>query len=255
MMKKADYSRIASYYDKGRTLSEQNIDLWLEIIARLSGGTRGSRVLDLGCGTGRFAIPMAVKLGYRVTGADSSEEMLDKAREKDGSGLVMWDQQDAQDLSYPEKSFDIVFMSHVLHHCASPASVISECWRVLAPGGVLLNRHSVIEEINEDPESTFFPEALAVNETRISSLEEILGLFIETGFVDIASEKILQHSSKDGYELYERMSNKNVSTLSMIPREAFERGLKRLHGYVQEHPDDPWLQYDTMRMTAGFKTK
>ena len=35
-MKKADYRSIASYYDKGRLLSEQNLDLWLGLVSNLS---------------------------------------------------------------------------------------------------------------------------------------------------------------------------------------------------------------------------
>jgi len=42
------------------------------------------RFLDLGCGTGRFSIPVAERLGYLVTGADNSEEMLARAKSKEG---------------------------------------------------------------------------------------------------------------------------------------------------------------------------
>ncbi|MBN1811099.1 MAG: class I SAM-dependent methyltransferase [Anaerolineae bacterium] len=66
-MKKADYAKIAPSYDKGASLSQQNIDLWLGLIAKHSGATVGARVLDLGCGTGRFALPMARQLGFCVT--------------------------------------------------------------------------------------------------------------------------------------------------------------------------------------------
>ncbi len=254
-MKKADYSKIAPLYDKGRSLSEQNIDLWLDIVVKYSGAAPGARLLDLGCGTGRFAIPMAKKLGCRVTGADSSKGMLERAREKDTGRKITWDIADAQSLTYKDESFDVVFISHLLHHCDEPSRVIHECWRVLSPGGVLLNRHSVIEEIRGDPESTFFPEARAVNESRIFSLNDTIALLEEAGFVNIISELIVQRTSDNGLALYERMSHKNVSGLTMIPQEAFERDLKRLHDFVQEHPDDPWLMYDKMRMTAGYKTK
>ena len=138
-MKKADYDKIASFYDKGRSLSDRNIDLWLGLIAKYSSAAEGARALDLGCGTGRFAIPMAERLGYRVTGADASEEMLAKGKEKDVAGLVKWDIQDAQRLTYPDNSFDLVFMSHLLHHVDSPSAVINECRRVLnAPGALRL---------------------------------------------------------------------------------------------------------------------
>ena len=154
-MKKADYSSIASYYDRGRSISEQNIDLWLRLVALFSGMPEGARVLDLGCGTGRFSIPMVTRLRFRVTGADSSREMLVKAREKDTAGLVQWDKMDAQHPTYPDDSFDGVFMSHLLHHVDDPRQVLSECWRVLASPGVVLIRYGAIEQIRDDVEHTF----------------------------------------------------------------------------------------------------
>jgi SAM-dependent methyltransferase len=171
----------------------------------------------------------------------------------DTGRIVKWELEDAQNLSYPDESYDIVFMSHVLHHCANPRQVISECQRVLSPGGVLLIRHSTIEEIRNDPENTFFPEARAINEARIFSLAATTALLREAGFENIVSEKIVQRTCESGYALYEKISNKNVSALIMIPQEDFERGLKRLHEYVQKHHDDPWLMHDIMRMTAGYK--
>jgi ubiquinone/menaquinone biosynthesis C-methylase UbiE len=254
-VKKADYSKIASFFDQGRTLSEYNMDLWLNIIARLSGGTRGSRVLDLGCGTGRFSIPMAVKLGYRVTGADYYEEMLDKAREKDSGGLVMWDKQDAQDLSYPDKSFDIVFMSFLLHHCDDQYKVICECLRVLDDPGVILIRHAGFEQIKNDVEHIFFPETLAVDKARIHSVKKVERFLKDAGFSRIISEEIIQRTFTDGAARLKAISVKNTSSLTIIPQDAFKRGLRKLESYIDQHPDDPWLQYDAMRMTAGFRTK
>ena len=87
---KADYSKIASYYDRGRSLSEQNTRMWLDLIVRLSGASPSARILDLGCGTGRFSLPMAQWLEYEVTGADSSTEMLAVAKEKDADSEVSW---------------------------------------------------------------------------------------------------------------------------------------------------------------------
>ena len=56
-MTKADYSKIASFYDKGRSLSKQDTAMWLNLIAKLSGASKGARALDLGCGTGRCSPP------------------------------------------------------------------------------------------------------------------------------------------------------------------------------------------------------
>ena len=152
-MLKADYSKIASFYDKGRTLSEQNMNMWIGHISSLSGLKHGDSILDLGCGTGRFAIPIGRDLGFRVTGADSSKEMLAKAREKDKGGLVTWDCVEAHALKYHDNSFDVLFMSHLLHHLDNPAAVIDECQRVLKPSGVILIRYGAMEQIRDDVEA------------------------------------------------------------------------------------------------------
>jgi ubiquinone/menaquinone biosynthesis C-methylase UbiE len=127
---KADYKKIAPFYDKGRSLSEQNLKLWLNLFVERSNIVGDVHFLDLGCGTGRFAIPIGRDLGFRVTGADSSKEMLAKAREKDKDGLVAWDCVDAHSLNYHDHSFDILLMSHLLHHVDNPVSVIDEVKRV-----------------------------------------------------------------------------------------------------------------------------
>jgi ubiquinone/menaquinone biosynthesis C-methylase UbiE len=252
-MKKADYSQISALYDKGRPLSEQNIDLWLGMIARYARARAGARLLDLGCGTGRFAIPLAEKIGYRVTGADSSHEMLVKAREKDPRGLVKWDIQDAQHLTYPDNSFDIVFMSHLLHHCDDPYQVIHQCWRVLKVPGVILLRYGAIEQIRDDVEHVFFPEALAIDEPRTFSIRKTEDCLKEAGFTGIISEEITQRTYDTGYAHLEAVMVKSTSVLTMISPKSFEKGINNLKTYVAKNPDDPWLLDGRMTLTAGYK--
>jgi ubiquinone/menaquinone biosynthesis C-methylase UbiE len=252
-MKKADYSRIASYYDKGRSLSEQNIDLWLDMVARFSGMPEGAKILDLGCGTGRFSIPMVTRLHFRVTGADSSEEMLDKAREKDTDSLVQWDRMDAQHLTYPDGSFNIVFMSHLLHHVDDPYRVLNECQRVLTPRGVVLIRYGAIEQIRDDVEHTFFPEVPEIDEARTPTVEMAERWLTEAGFRNVISQEIVQKTFETSTEHLDMAKAMGNSVLSMISPEAFEKGIRDLTGYIKDNPDDPWLLYDKLTLTAGRK--
>ncbi len=255
MMRKADYSKIASSYDKGRAISEHNINVALEAITRLSKITGKVRLLDLGCGTGRFAIPMAEKPHYQVTGADSSAEMLTKAREKDNRGLVMWDLQDAQDLTYTDDSFDIVFMSHLLHHCDDPPKVIRECRRVLSSNGMIIIRWGDIESIRDDVEHTFFPKTLPIDEARTYSIERMEECLKEAGFSGVMSEIREQHTYPTSWDHLESIKVKSTSVLTMISQDAFERGVQKLESYINDHPDDPWLLYDKMTFTVGYKAK
>ena len=252
-MKKADYARIASFYDKARSLSEQNASLWLGRISKRSRASQGAHVLDLGCGTGRFALPMARRLGFDVTGADASSEMLAKAREKDPDGVVTWDRQDAERLTYPDGCFDMVFMSHLLHHVDSPSRVLSECHRVLKPSGAVLIRYGAIEQIRDDVEHTFFPDALAIDEARTPTVPLTEKWLRDAGFLDIQSEEIVQQTYQTGVAHLKAVEARSTSVLSMISQEAFENGVGDLARYVEQNPDDPWLLCDRMTLTAGYK--
>ena len=250
-MRKADYGRIAAFYDRGRSLSEQNMEMWLALLLKYSGVGKGARVLDLGCGTGRFAIPMAGQLGFEVVGADSSPEMLAEARTKDTAASVRWDVQDAQHLAYPDASFDAVFMSHLLHHVDSPPEVVSQCRRVLRSRGVVLVRYGAIEHIRDDVEHTFFPEVLAIDEARTLSVPAVADLLREAGFSDIVSEEVEHQTCETGAARLELARVRHTSVLTMISEQAFEEGMRRLTEHVASNSDDPWLLFDRMTLTVG----
>jgi 2-polyprenyl-3-methyl-5-hydroxy-6-metoxy-1,4-benzoquinol methylase len=96
----------------------------------------GERVLDVGCGDGRFAAEL-VRAGAHVVGIDVAEEPLRRARAReeqldlrivDGDGP--WELEDA--------SFDVVWAGEVIEHVADTAAWLSEVRRVLRSGGSLL---------------------------------------------------------------------------------------------------------------------
>ena len=252
-MKKADYRHIAASYDKGRPLLEQNINLWMELISKYTRGQVGYKVLDLGCGTGRFTLPMAYRLRYHVVGADSSREMLAKAKTKDTDSVVKWDLQDAQDLTYQNESFDAVFMSHLLHHVDYPSRVIRECHRVLVESGAILIRYGAMEQIRDDVEHTFFPETLIIDEERTPTITRVERWLSEAGFLNIISIRELQQTYESGIAHLEAAKVKSTSVLTMISKEAFEQGIARMSRYVEENPQDPWLLYDRFALTDGYK--
>ena len=252
-MRKADYARIASFFDKARTLSAQNIDLWLGLVLKYSKAKEGAKALDLGCGTGRFALPMASRLRFCVTGTDYSQEMLLKAREKDTEKLVIWDYRDAESLTYPDCSFDIVFMSHLLHHVNSPAQVIRECKRILNACGAMLIRYGAIEQIRDDVEHTFFPEALGIDEARTPTVPAVEEWLSEAGFKDITSEEVVQQTYETGTEHLNAAKTRSTSVLNMISQETFDKGIHDLAKHVKNHPLDPWLLFDRLTLTVGYK--
>ncbi len=108
-----------------------------EFIARLRIAP-GSHVLDIACGTGNTALPLA-RAGAIVTGVDIATNLLEQARERAAAeGLtITFDEGDAEALPYADASFDAVTTMFGAMFAPRPALVASECARVLKPGGLL----------------------------------------------------------------------------------------------------------------------
>lgn len=113
---------------------------------RRIGSLSGSRVLELGCGTGSFT-RLLVDAGALVTSIDGSERMLARAQRRTAG--VSFEQLDLRTFQAPAgKEFDLVFLAFVLHELpkATRLSLLSEATRALAPGGrVVVVDHAVPE--------------------------------------------------------------------------------------------------------------
>ena len=83
-------------------------------------------ILDLGVGTGRFAKPLQ-DAGFEVTGIDIGRRMIDKAKEKDVSNLLL---SDARFLPFKEGTFDAAISIHVLHLVKEWEMALQEACRV-----------------------------------------------------------------------------------------------------------------------------
>lgn len=99
--------------------------------------TPGTRILDLGCGTGLLATAYA-RQGHPVTGVDPSAQMLQVARSRPGGDSVRWIQAAAQSFE-ASGSYDLVVMTghafQVLLTEADAAAVFARIRNSLVPGG------------------------------------------------------------------------------------------------------------------------
>src|SRR3954452_12364033 len=96
----------------------------------------GKRALDVGCGAGLLAEPLA-RLGARVTGVDAAPELVAVAREHAAArGLAI--EYRAGDVQAVDGQFDLVTSMEVIEHVADPRAFLKALPSRLAPGGLLI---------------------------------------------------------------------------------------------------------------------
>jgi 2-polyprenyl-3-methyl-5-hydroxy-6-metoxy-1,4-benzoquinol methylase len=95
---------------------------------------RNGRILDIGCGRGVFLNVMRKK-GWTVAGTEYDRITAESITEYSNIHVVTGN---PGDWGYPQESFDVVTMNHVLEHMPAPESVIGECSRLLVKGGLLV---------------------------------------------------------------------------------------------------------------------
>jgi ubiquinone/menaquinone biosynthesis C-methylase UbiE len=109
-----------------------------ELIVERAGVEPGMDVLDVACGTGNATLP-AARAGARATGLDLSPDLLAIARERAADAMieVEWVEGDAQELPFPDESFDRVVS--IFGHMFAPdhERTAAEMRRVLRPKGVI----------------------------------------------------------------------------------------------------------------------
>jgi SAM-dependent methyltransferase len=122
-----DFGKIAAFAVKGGEEFVERLDI-----------TPGLKVLDVACGTGNTAIP-AARAGGDVTGLDIVQSLLDQARERAEAEelMVRFDLGDAEELPYPDASFDLVLSMFGAMFAPRPEIVAAELARVCKPGGRL----------------------------------------------------------------------------------------------------------------------
>jgi SAM-dependent methyltransferase len=215
-----DFDQVAADYARNRRVQP-------EVLRALVAGAAiqpASRVLEVGCGTGNYALALEGLAGCSCCGVDPSEGMLARARERAGAGRFQTGR--AEWLDLPEDYFDLVFSVDVIHHVGDRPQAFREAFRVLRTGGKVCTATDSDWIIrNRRPLATYFPETVEVDLARYPSIAGLRTCMGGAGFVDIAEQMV-----EFPYELTDARPyrEKAFSCLRLIPEGAFRRGIEAL---------------------------
>ena len=160
----------------------------------------GDRILDLACGTGIVARLAAQRLNGReqIAGLDLNPAMIEVAREKSEREDVdiAWHVGSADQLPFPDESFDLVLSQQGLQFFPDRAAAAAEMHRVLVPGGRVAT--ATWTAIENNPLSQIMAEVVARRTGgsamelpfALSNRDELRAVFTGAGFVDVEIEVV-----------------------------------------------------------------
>jgi ubiquinone/menaquinone biosynthesis C-methylase UbiE len=244
------FDAVAPDYDRLRPAGKGWHELSERVLAGLAGATR---LLDVGCGTGRFAVLAAERLGGRVWGVDRSAEMLQEARSRPGANAVGWRQADADRLPFKDGWFDAVHCHLVLHLVEDVSGAVAEMARVLAPGGRVVVGTFAAEHFREFFLNPYFPSIPEIDLGRFPDPARLCDELLAAGLADATVERFDQPVDSTAADVLERVHGRYISTLHLLDDREYTTGLARLEADVAAGRDrfDYTLRWALVKARRG----
>ncbi len=220
--KNVDYDKAAEVYDQVRT---GDPEMMHQILSEVLLG-RNSIILDIGCGTANNTLLVSRTTHARVVGIDLSSGMLHEAKNK--APEIHLARASANHLAFENRTFDLVFMTEVLHHLADVPPVISETFRVLQASGKFCIVTQSHDQIDHRMTTRFFPSTAEIDKGRYPNIEVAKKHLRAAGFINVRSKPFTFARVPLGNEYLETVEKKGYSMLHKISEADYQEGLKEL---------------------------
>ena len=194
--------------------------------------TADSCVLEIGCGTGNYAMAIHESVGCLCWGIDPSAEMLGHTSPESNS--LHFQTGSAEHLAYDNRRFDLVFSVDVIHHVGDHLNAFREAFRVLKPTGricTVTDSEWIIG--NRLPLASYFPDTIEVDLARYPSMASLTQIMVQVGFVAIDQQTVHLPYTTTDIQIYR---DKAFSCLHLIPDEAFRRGIASMEHDLRDGP-------------------
>jgi SAM-dependent methyltransferase len=197
------------------------------------GDLRGRRILDLGCGTGRVAATLAEHYGATVTGVDPSPAMLEVACRRAPEGVVALERGNAEEIPFPDASFERAVMQLVVHLVDRPRA-FAELRRALLPDGRL-----VISTVNPAAVgriwlSKLFPSYAAIDSRRFPAPGSLSDELDAAGFTNIKVVPFRERRTYDREPALRAIRGRFASSFALMGEEEYRAGLERAERELPE---------------------
>lgn len=221
------FSTIASRYNDLRTTDPEVVDFVTDILP----ADRHLRVVDVGCGSGRYDIELLNRPGNRIslTCLDFTFEML-RALDRELQGQALGPchtlRAAAHSLPFRDKHLDCVLTFNAIHHFDVP-SFLRESARVLVPDGLLVIYTRTRSQNVRNVWGRYFPR-FAEKERRLYELEELQGLLDAVPDLELETIEECQFERMASFDwLEEQARNHHYSTFALYEPTEFDWAMRQ----------------------------
>jgi ubiquinone/menaquinone biosynthesis C-methylase UbiE len=205
------------------------LDVWLPHFVRLADLAAAQRVLDLGCGTGGFALAIAQHTQAHVIGVDVAPHLLRYAVTRSRALPILWVLGHAEALPLAHQTVDWVLMSLILHQIADRERAIQEVYRVLRPGGCCLVRTVAPEVTLQDwVPFRFFPQVAAIEAARLPAIADILTMYTQAGFHTLHTHTVERNARVDLHKVREELQQRKRPSYKLLSEAELANGLRTI---------------------------
>jgi len=239
----------AAAYKTVREIPRDGLADWREAVRRHLRPSPEKTLVDIGAGTGQFAVAFSDWFGLSVLAVEPSAAM--RARIPRTLTIQVLEG-DACALPLPDESADGAWLSLVIHHIPDLGAAAREIRRVLRPGAPVLIRGGISGTNYDRIENVrWFPETARMVDT-FPSVTDTREAFAAAGFDQEALEQVCETYPAGLEELLGQVDTLRLadSTLRSLSEEEFRRGKERLRSAVEAGMREPrtnWLDLLVLR--------
>ena len=233
-MVQINYDEISKIYDDVRSA---DLDLVQAILSEVRVAPT-TQILDFGCGTGNFTTLLRQCLpeeAGQVCGIDPSEGMLARAKAK--SQNIDFRIGSGDSIPFENGSFDLIYMTDVIHHIRDLDRLFAELKRVLRPFGRICIATQSHRQIGLRPIAEFFPGTVIVDRKRYPDIDVIEQAGQAAGLHTYKVETLGEGQPVTiDHAFLELVEQKGYSMLHLIPIEELLAGVRLLKKHLENGP-------------------
>jgi SAM-dependent methyltransferase len=239
------FDRAAEYYDETRGFPPGVEQRAADLLCRVGNLTKGSRVLEIGVGTGRIALPLAPRVQH-VFGIDLARPMLQRLRAKQSGEPLDVMEGDITRLPFQSHCLDAAVAVHIFHLVPGWRDAVRELARVLRPDARLIlaaggNYHGAFAKLWEAWEGVVGSES--PSRTYIGISHDKLWTFpLDEGWQMVGEKQTVEYEYVLAPEAFlDALQRRVWSRCWRLTDEEFEPAFAAVRAAIDKQFDDPSL--------------